>query len=58
MIRIALDAMGSDNGPQVDVEGAISAAREFDYEITLVGDESLIKKELEKYKPEGKRIRP
>jgi len=51
MIRIALDAMGSDNGPQVDVEGAISAAREFDYEITLVGDESLIKKELEKYKP-------
>jgi glycerol-3-phosphate acyltransferase PlsX len=51
MIKIALDAMGSDNGPQVDVEGAILAAREFDYEITLVGDESLIKKELEKYKP-------
>src|SRR3989338_11654072 len=51
MIRIELDAMGSDKGPQVDVEGAILAAREFDYEITLVGDESLIKKELEKYKP-------
>lgn len=51
MIKIALDAMGSDNAPFSDVEGAILAAREFDYEIILVGNEGLIKKELEKYKP-------
>ena len=51
MIKIALDAMGSDNAPFSDVEGAVSAAREFDYEIILVGNEDLIKKELEKYKP-------
>ena len=51
MIRIGLDAMGSDNAPFGDVEGAVLAAREFDYEIILVGNESLIRKELEKYKP-------
>ena len=51
MIRIALDAMGSDNAPFADVEGAVLAAREFDYEIILVGNEDLIKKELEKHKP-------
>jgi len=48
MIRIALDAMGSDNAPAVDVEGAVTAAREFDYEIILVGNEALIKKELQR----------
>lgn len=51
MIKIALDAMGSDNAPFTDVEGAVLAAREFDYEIILVGNEDLIKKELEKHKP-------
>ena len=50
MIRIALDAMGSDNAPAVDVEGAVTAAREFDYEIILVGNEALIKKELQRFK--------
>jgi len=51
MIKIALDAMGSDNAPFSDVEGAVLAAREYGYEITLVGNEGLIKKELEKYRP-------
>ncbi len=51
MIRIGLDAMGSDNAPLSDVEGAVLAAREFKYEIILVGNEALIKKELEKHKP-------
>jgi len=50
MIKIALDAMGSDNAPAADVEGAVMAAREFDYEIILVGNEALIKKELAKFK--------
>jgi len=56
MIKIALDAMGSDNSPSADVEGAVLAAREHDYEIILVGKEDLIKKELEKHKPIPKNI--
>jgi len=43
MTRIVVDAMGSDNFPQPDVEGAVMAAREYGVEIILVGDESRIK---------------
>ena len=42
MIRIVVDAMGSDNYPIPDVEGAVMAAREYGVEIILVGDESKI----------------
>jgi len=38
-----VDAMGSDNYPTPDVEGAVMAGREYGVEITLVGDESKIK---------------
>jgi glycerol-3-phosphate acyltransferase PlsX len=48
MNRIVVDAMGSDNFPVPDVIGAIMAAREFDVEIILVGDETKIKPLLEK----------
>ena len=39
MIRIALDAMGGDNAPQVEVEGALQALRELPptFRIQLVG---------------------
>lgn len=43
MTRIVVDAMGSDNYPVPDVEGAVMAAREYSVEISLVGDESKIK---------------
>lgn len=56
MIKIALDAMGSDNSPSMDVEGAIMAAREFDYGIILVGRRDSIEKELEKHKAVPKNI--
>lgn len=49
-MRIAIDAMGSDNAPAVEVEGAVQAVEEFGYELTLVGDEALIREELKKYK--------
>jgi phosphate acyltransferase len=42
MIRIVVDAMGSDNYPTPDVEGAVLAARQYGVEIILVGDESKI----------------
>lgn len=39
MIRIALDAMGSDGAPQVEVEGAAQALKELppDFQVQLVG---------------------
>lgn len=49
-MRIAVDAMGGDFAPKEIVEGAIKAARAYDCEIFLVGDELAIKKELEKAK--------
>lgn len=48
-MRIAVDAMGSDNYPVPDVEGAILAAQEFNDTIILVGDRNRIKQEFEKY---------
>src|ERR1051325_5958369 len=43
MTRIVVDAMGSDNYPTPDVQGAVKAAREYGVEIILVGDDSKIK---------------
>jgi len=42
MTRIVVDAMGSDNYPTPDVEGAVMAAREYGVEIILTGDASKI----------------
>ena len=47
MVRIVVDAMGSDNFPTPDVEGAVMAAREYGVEIILVGDEAIIKPVLD-----------
>ncbi|NIM91201.1 MAG: phosphate acyltransferase PlsX [Candidatus Aminicenantes bacterium] len=49
-MRIAVDAMGGDFGPQVTVEGAVKAAQEYQVEVLLVGAEELIKKEFSKHK--------
>ncbi len=40
--------MGGDFGPKVTVEGAVKASKEHKVEVLLVGDEALIKKEIEK----------
>ncbi len=50
-MRIALDAMGSDAAPSVEVAGAVSALRnsESDFEVILVGDSDVIEKELAKH---------
>lgn len=45
-MRVAIDAMGGDNAPGVEVEGAVIAAREFGIPVTLVGDEARIRAEL------------
>ena len=52
MIRVALDAMGGDNAPRVEVEGAVQALREFPptFRIQLVGRTRDIEAAL---KPQG-----
>ncbi len=47
-MRIALDAMGSDRHPEVEVQGAIEALREIpgDYRILLIGDRERIESEV------------
>ena len=47
-MRIALDAMGTDQHPAVEVQGAVQALRELpgDFTIVLVGDQERIEAEL------------
>lgn len=51
-MKVVLDAMGGDYAPQVTVEGAVQAARDFGFDIALVGDKDAIDRELKKYKDE------
>jgi len=46
MYAIAVDAMGGDAAPRVEVEGAILAARSYPVRILLVGREELLRREL------------
>lgn len=49
-MRIALDAMGGDNGVSVNVEGAIQACQTWpDIRVILVGDEATVRGELNKH---------
>ncbi len=49
MITIALDAMGGDQAPRTEVEGAILAARELDVRVLLVGQQEAVKRELARH---------
>jgi glycerol-3-phosphate acyltransferase PlsX len=57
MIRIVVDAMGSDEFPNPDVIGAVMAAREYGVEIILVGDETRINPVLAAQNPGSLPIR-
>jgi phosphate acyltransferase len=48
-MRIAVDAMGTDTFPQNDIAGGILAAQELGDTIVFVGDEHIIKRELNKH---------
>jgi phosphate acyltransferase len=52
-MRVAVDAMGGDNAPQVEVEGAVAAAREFGIPILLVGQTVLLERELSRHQTKG-----
>jgi len=51
MMKIALDAMGSDRHPRPDVEGGLAAAREYGVEVLLVGNESALGPLLDELRP-------
>ena len=53
MRRIVVDAMGSERAPGPELDGAILAARERWAEITLVGPEDLLKRELARRPAQG-----
>jgi len=56
-MRVALDAMGGDYAPSVNVEGAVETINEHeDIEVILVGNETLIKQELRNKKFQHDRI--
>jgi len=52
-VRIVVDAMGGDNAPQVNIEGAVACIREYTSlgidEIILVGPENLLKEKMSGY---------
>jgi len=55
-MKIVVDGMGGDNAPQEIVKGAVEASSLTEHQIILVGDESKINKELEKYKYDKKKL--
>jgi len=56
MVTIAVDAMGGDNAPKAEVEGAIRAVRSLGVKVILVGKQEVVAKELAQH--EGARELP
>lgn len=52
-MKIAIDAMGTDNRPQPDVAGAVLAAREYGDTLFLIGDQARIERELDQHDTTG-----
>ncbi len=53
MPRIAVDAMGSDAAPRIEVEGVVAAVRARGIDVVLVGDEARLRAELKALGAEG-----
>ncbi len=49
MVTIAVDAMGGDDAPKAEVEGAIRAARSLGIRVILVGKQDIVRAELSKH---------
>src|SRR5450631_1953850 len=49
MLTIALDAMGGDHAPKAEVEGAVRAAGSLGVKVLLVGQQDVVRRELEQY---------
>jgi len=53
VVRVALDAMGGDRGPEVNVEGAVTAARQHGATVILVGVEDELQRYLRPHDTRG-----
>jgi len=52
LIKVALDAMGGDAGPSINVEGAVQACQEWkDLEVVLVGEKQILTREIQRVNP-------
>jgi glycerol-3-phosphate acyltransferase PlsX len=49
MIKIAVDAMGSDHAPAVEVDGAVQASAQYGVPIVLIGHENVVRELLARY---------
>lgn len=49
MLTIAVDAMGGDHAPKSEVEGAIRATRSLGVKVILVGQQDVVRRELEQH---------
>jgi phosphate acyltransferase len=56
MPRIAVDAMGADASPRVEVEGVVAAVRERGTSVVLLGDEARLRAELKALGAEREKI--
>src|SRR5512139_3403218 len=52
-MRIAIDAMGGDDGPRSIIDGALVAARHLQLSLLLVGDRAAIERELARHPGAG-----
>jgi glycerol-3-phosphate acyltransferase PlsX len=50
MLTIALDAMGGDHAPKAEVDGAVRAAGSLSVKVILVGQQDVVRRELEQHK--------
>jgi len=50
-VRVALDAMAGDKGPEELIAGALLATKGADLRVTLVGDEVLLQRQLDRLEP-------
>lgn len=55
-MRIAIDAMGGDEGPKTIVKASIDAVEELDVTMVIVGKQDIINEELSKYKYDSEKI--
>jgi glycerol-3-phosphate acyltransferase PlsX len=53
-MRIIIDVMGGDMGPREVLKGALLARQDWELDLTFVGDESLIERDLAALRPEFK----
>ena len=45
MVTVAVDAMGGDNAPRTEVDGAVAAVKSYDVKVILVGREEMLREE-------------